>query len=124
MDYRRIDEGAGDPTIERTVSLPLRILMEAEAKKAVAAWISGTGAGYKALHLFGRGAAKSWTVAIMSDLKPMASELSDGRLKWVLETAMPLGDDFRLYLNGSNIVSSKLKGKRVGSWILGEGSRR
>jgi hypothetical protein len=120
MDYRRIDEGAGDPTKEQTVSLPLRVLTETEAKKAVDPWITGTGAGYKALRLFGRNAAKSWTVAIMSDLKPMATELSEGRLRWVLETAMPLGDDFKLYLNGNAIVSSKLKAKRVGTWILGK----
>jgi hypothetical protein len=120
MDYRLIDHGAGDPTKEHTVSLPLRVLTEAEAKAAVSPWISGTSAGYKALRLFGRGAARTWTAAIMSDLKPMATELSEGRLRWVLETAMPLGEDFNLFLNGSLIVSSKLKDKRVGTWILGK----
>jgi len=120
MDYQLIDADAGDATKEQTVSLPLRILTEAEAKEAVSPWVSGTDKGYKALRLFGRNAARSWTVAIMSDLKPMATELSEGRLRWVLATAMPLADDFNLYLNGTPIVSSKLKGKRVGTWVLGK----
>src|SRR5262249_41083725 len=29
-------------------------------------------------------------------------------------------DDFKLYLNGGAIASSKLKGKRVGTWVLGK----
>ena len=119
MDYRRIDQGAGEATTEKVVSLPLRELTKTEAQQAVAEWASGTTKGHKALKLFGAGAAKSWTVAVMSDLKQMAKELSPGRLRWVLETAMPLGDDFRLYLNGEPITSAKLKAKKVGVWVLG-----
>jgi hypothetical protein len=120
MDYHRIDAGAGDATKERTVQLPLRKLTESEAEKAVAAWTDGTKPGYKALKLFGSKSAESWTVAVMSELKPMAKQLRLSRLHWILETAMPLGDDFKLYLNGEKIESSKLKEKRVGTWWLGK----
>lgn len=121
MNYRSIPtgEGGGIATAE-VVKLPLLELTEAEAKKALEPWLSGDSAGHKALRLFGKGASKTWTVAILSDLKEMASQLRLGRLKWVLATSMPLRDDFRLFLNGSLVEPSKLKGKKIGSWIIGE----
>ncbi len=120
MDFHRIDEGAGDATTERIVKLSLRTLTKQEAEAAVSTWTEGAKPGYKALKLFGAKAAESWTVAVMSDLKLMAKQLHLSRLRWVLETAMPLSDDFKLYLNGDRIESSKLKTKRVGTWVLGK----
>ena len=49
----------------------------------------------------------SWTIAILEDLKPKARKIKEASLKWVLSTAMPLRPDFRLYLNGQEIQSSK-----------------
>ena len=119
MDYHRIDSGIGESTAEKIVELPIRKLTLSEAKSAVNEWISEQNDANKALKLFGKSAAKSWTVAVMSDLKPLAKDLSLGRLRWILETAMPLGDDFRLYLNGRSIASSKEKAKKIGVWVLG-----
>lgn len=119
MDYTRIDQGAGNATTERLVKLPLLELTEREAQDAVGKWVSGNKAADKALKLFGKGSSNSWTVAIMSDLKQMAKELSPGRLRWVLETAMPLGDDFLLFLNGERVTSVKEKAKKIGTWVLG-----
>lgn len=101
------------------VLLDLRTLTEAEARSALGQWLDDTGARMS-MRLFGEGASTSWTVAVISDLKPMAEELSLGRLRWVLSTAMPLRDDFRLYLNENIVASSKLKARRVGSWTLGK----
>lgn len=100
------------------VSLDLRELTAAEAKFALRPWLS-TAVGRKRLTLFGSGAAKSWTVAIISDLKPMALDLSPGKLRWILSTAMPLRDDFALALNDINVASSKLDAKQVGHWVVG-----
>jgi hypothetical protein len=121
MDYTKIPsaEKTGIYTDEK-VTLPLRVLTKTEAKAAVTPWLNGTNQGYKAMKLFGPGAAKTWTVAIMSSLKPMATEIQRGRLRWILESAMPLRDDFALYLNGERVSPSKLKGKRIGHWILGK----
>ena len=118
MDYHRIDEGAGDATTEKLIKLPLRELTEKEAEQAVKVWITGKEEAFNVLKLFGHEAAASWTVAVMSELKAMAKELSPGRLRWVLETAMPLGNDFRLYLNGERITSSKEKATKLvlGYW--------
>ena len=49
----------------------------------------------------------SWTFVVLEDLKPKASQLSTNRLRWVLQTAMPLASDFKLYLNGNRVDSSK-----------------
>lgn len=103
---------------QKSVQLPLRTLTEAEARAAVERWIDDKN-GRTDLKLFGRGSTKSWTVAIISDLKDMAQELSTGKLNWLLGTAMPLRDDFGLYLNNSKVDSSKIKGKKVGTWQLG-----
>ncbi len=50
---------------------------------------------------------KAWTIAILEDLKGKARSIKEGRLRWVLRTAMPLGNSFRLYLNGQEVQSSK-----------------
>jgi hypothetical protein len=49
----------------------------------------------------------SWTFAVLEELKPKARALAAGRLRWVLSTAMPLKSDFRLFLDGTEITSSK-----------------
>ncbi len=121
MDYSKIPSGEGGGIhTEEKVFLPLRTLTEKQAKEAIGSVIAGTKPGYKAIKLFGPGSAKTWTVAIMSDLKDMASEIQRGRLRWILQSAMPLRDDFELFLNGEKVPSSKLAAKRVGHWILGK----
>jgi hypothetical protein len=121
MDYGLIQDGSsGEVFSEETVHLPLRYLSEAQARSALAPWTVGVSAGHKALRLFGANAEQSWTAAIMSDLKPLASDIRLGQLRWILETAMPLRDDFRLFLNGERIKSSKLRLPRIAEWVLGK----
>lgn len=130
MDFKAIP--TPPPVNERTdksedtatppVQLPLRELTEEEAHRAVRPWLSDD-TGRENLTLFGDGAQNSWTVAIITELKPMAIELSAGRLRWVLSTAMPLRDDFSLYLNGNEVAASKASSKQVGTWVLGKDVR-
>lgn len=120
MDYTKIPEGErGGIETEEKVKLPLRELTEQEAKKAVGKWLKGDKPGFNAINLFGSKAADSWSVAVMSNLKNLATELKRGRLRWVLQTAMPLRDDFSLYLNGDVVSPSKL-GKRRKRWVIGK----
>ncbi|MEG9433362.1 ATP-binding protein [Terriglobus sp. ADX1] len=49
----------------------------------------------------------TWTLAIIEKLKPKAADITLGRLRWVLSTAMPMSTGFHLYLNGTEIESSK-----------------
>lgn len=120
MDYSKIPAASGGAVHEEKVYLPLRVLTETEAKEAIEALVLGAKPGYKAISLFGKGAAKSWTVAVLSDLKDMATEIQKGRLRWILQSAMPLRDDFSLFLNGDRVTPSKLSSKKVGHWILGK----
>ena len=121
IDYTLIPGGDdGGIYTEKRVSLPLRALTAEQARLAVQSWIDGDKPGYSALNLFGPDATRSWTVAIMSELKDMATTIHRGRLTFVLSTAMPLRDDFKLFLNGDEVLPSKLSGKRVDSWILGK----
>jgi Histidine kinase-, DNA gyrase B-, and HSP90-like ATPase len=106
MDYAKIPAGPGGEIQEERVFLPLRELTEKEAREAVESLVSGTKPGYKAIKLFGSGAAKSWTVAVMSDLKDMATQIQKGRLRWILQSAMPLRDDFSLFLNGEKVQTT------------------
>jgi len=111
--------GAAEAVSAPPVQLPLRELTEEEAFRAVRPWMSDD-LGRDSLALFGRDAERTWTVAIITDLKPMAIELAAGRLRWVLSTAMPLRDDFSLYLNGQRVMASKADATQVGAWVLGK----
>jgi len=54
-------------------------------------------------------ALQHWTLVVLEDVKPKAGEIQLGRLNWVLRTALPLGGDFKLILNGSQVESAKEK---------------
>jgi hypothetical protein len=125
IDYSTIPTGEGGGIYtEKQVVLPLRELTEPQAKSAVAPWLKGSKPGYLAMKLFGRGARKSWTTSIMSELKDMAVDIQRGRLGYVLSTAMPLRDDFGLYLNGERVLPSKLQATRIRTWILGKNVKK
>src|SRR2546426_564584 len=51
------------------VNLPLRELTAKQAEACLPQVLFGKRDGFKAIPLFGRGATRSWTIAIMSDLK-------------------------------------------------------
>lgn len=57
--------------------------------------------------LFGENAESTWTVSLMTELKPKANEIKIGRLKWILSTALPLNPGFELNFNGEKIESQK-----------------
>ena len=58
--------------------------------------------------MFGdEGQNRTWTAAGMSDFRNLYNKLSTGRLKWVLRSGLPLHADFKIWLNGEQIVSSK-----------------
>lgn len=121
MDYGRIPHGEGGGIhAEETVELDLRELTEAQAKQAISQFTSGSKPGYKAIRFFGSGATASWTVAIMSGLKGMATEIQKGRLSWVLRTAMPLRDDFKIFLDGEALAPSKASIRVLKKWVIGK----
>jgi hypothetical protein len=71
MDYSAMPEGRGG-SVEfegEEVILPLRSLTEKEARACLPPTLFGDKPGFEAIQLFGKKAAKSWTIAIMSKLK-------------------------------------------------------
>ena len=122
MDYSKLNSEI-DPDLEPKVpiKLPVHELSEAEAKTALSDWTT-TIAKYNpsALQLFGAKAPKSWTVAIMSSLKPRVHEIKPGMLEWVLRTALPLRPDFGIWLDGTKLVPSKQGKGLLKKWVLGQ----
>lgn len=121
MNFRDVDD-RGDEEVEpkTPIKIALRELTEAEAKQALKDWTDTPAfkaSGYK---LFGAGAPKSWTFAILSDLKDKVYEIRRGRLEWVLRTALPLRDDFAIYLDGVQLTPSKAAKGRLKRWVLGK----
>ncbi len=123
MDYTDLtsppDAGAKGVFDEQKIQIPLRTLTREQAQEVVRPWTQGTKEGYKALRLFGKGAPASWTVAIMSGLKEMGTNIKIGRLKWVLQTAMPQRSDFRLFLDGDTITPPEID-KPIAKFVIGK----
>lgn len=121
MNFKAVDD-RGDEEIEpkTPIRISLRGLTEDQAKQALKDWTGGAAFKKCGIALFGAGSAKSWTFAILSDLKDKVHEIQPGRLEWVLRTALPLRDDFSIYLDGAKLEASKAGKGRLRKWILGK----
>jgi hypothetical protein len=120
MNFKDVDD-RGDEEIEpkSPIRIVLRELTEDEAKQSLKKWTETTTFQNSKFKLFGSGASKSWTFAILSDLKPKVDQIDRGKLAWVLRTAFPLRDDFEVYYNGNKLEPSKAGKGRLKKWILG-----
>ena len=121
MDYRRIDKrinGGVEP--KAPIKISLRRLRPSEAKDAVRPWTESAGFEAAKSPLFGDGSPKSWTISIMSDLKPKAHDILLGRLRWILRTALPLRPDFSVWLDEEKIEPSKMDKPPLQHWIIGK----
>lgn len=121
MNFKTVDD-RGDEEVEpkTPIKISLRELTEDQAKQALKDWTGAAAFQKLGLKLFGAGATKSWTFAILSDLKDKVHEIRRGRLEWVLRTALPLRDDFSIYLDGAKLESSKAGKGLLKKWILGK----
>jgi len=114
MDYQVItDENEEFKLDERQID-------EEEVKIVLAPYLYEAEKYLIPFDLFGEKAAETWTFSILTGLKPKASEITEGRLKWVLRTALPLNPAFRLYYKGNEIESSKISKPIRKTWILGK----
>lgn len=113
MDYRKINDS------QETITLDEKILSEDETKSILIPIIQKDGIKLIPFELWGANAEDTWTMVVMSDLKPKAHEIKEGRLKWVLSTALPLNPSFVLHYNGSLLESSKANIEPWKTWIFG-----
>ncbi len=113
------DVGTPSHGKSKELTLPMRVLTEEQAKEVLDPLFKQMGDAGKVLKLFGPDAAPTWTVAAMAQLKPLATELKPGPLKWVLSTALPISPDFELFYNGQRLESSKEKKEPLEKWTIG-----
>jgi hypothetical protein len=118
MDYTAISENKDGLDIEE-LELSEREISEKDAVIALAPYMN-ISKNLLPFEIFGDNAAKTWTFVILTELKPKALEIKEGRLKWVLRTAIPHNPGFRLYYNGTEIDSSKISMPIKKTWILGK----
>lgn len=111
MDYNLINNDVNGIKIDE------REITEDEAKQIVNEYIKSELLNFE---LFGEKASKTWTISLMTELKPKASEIKLGRLKWLLSTALPLNPGFELKFNGVEVESSKVKTPIMKKWIVGK----
>ncbi len=117
IDFSRLDTMSNRA---EEVKLDERTLTVQEAKSLVEQYVKSKGVDLAPFELFDKDAAKSWTLSLMSMLKPRAQEIKVGRLQWVLSTALPLNPGFQLYFNGKKIESSKVAAQVDKKWIFGK----
>lgn len=121
MDFNTIDTRLNKEVEPKSpIKIPLRELNEKEAMQAVRDWTESAAFKASGMILFGKHSPISWTVAIMSSLKPKVHEIKPGVLEWVLRTALPLRPDFGIWLNGAKLVPSKQGKGLLKKWILGK----
>jgi hypothetical protein len=121
MDFTIVDD-RGDEEVEpkSPVRIGVRLLTDDQARAALGTWIERESFKRTKIRLFGAGASDSWTFTILSDLKDKVHEIQPGRLKWVLRTALPLRDDFNIFLDGEKLLPSKAAQGRIKRWVLGK----
>ena len=108
MDYQRIDRHVNKEVEPRApIKIVLSELTASSAQEMVNSWSKSAELNIPKNTLFGKNSSKSWTISIMSALKNKAYEIERGRLRWVLSTALPMRDDFAIWLNGETLKSSK-----------------
>jgi hypothetical protein len=114
MDYTRITDNNNDLTLDEIE------LAEQEAKNLIIPLITKSGKDISPFKLFGKDSEESWTFSLMTRLKTKAAEITEGRLKWVLKTALPLNPNFNLFYNGIKLESSKIKKPLLKKWKIGK----
>lgn len=114
MDYNKIKEDT------KTLLLDEVEIPEKDAKALVEQFTIIGGKNMVAFEMFGQGSESSWTMSILTDLKPKATEIQEGRLKWILRCAMPLNPGFQLFYNREEIKSSKINLPIVKTWVIGQ----
>ena len=61
----------------------------------------------------------TWTIVVLSDLKPTGRDLRVGHLRRMLAAALPIGSEMSIRVNGDRLQSSKLKAPLVKHWVIG-----
>lgn len=138
MDYRRIEASPGTLHID-PIPLEVRQLTEEEVKELLADIKDGP----KILELINAGVPRppqedyedeflapetephppegTWTLALLTALKPAGQRMEVGRIRWILRTALPLGESLVMIFNDEVLPSSKVDTPVSEQWSIGPG---
>jgi hypothetical protein len=140
MDYGLVDQQKedGEDRLIRDLSLPLYDVDEAEVAAALVGVHGGEqilrqirndvphpgpggevdeyGAAPEALEPPPRG---TWTLVILSELKPTGRELKLGILRRMLQSALPFRSSMAICVNGEQLTSSKISAEMTRRWTIG-----
>ncbi|MGN9791055.1 ATP-binding protein [Streptomyces sp. OZ13] len=120
MDYQMVQGDMSDP---HTLNLEVAELTREEAREALLSNLRDYGVRMKSVMDFlfvdnGEG-PKHWTAAVMTRLKKPAQGIQQGRLRWVLSSAIPLNPSFNLFYNGDAVEASKAQGDELWRFTIG-----
>ena len=138
MDYRRIEAGPQGKLHIDPVPLEVRELTE----KDVADLLGSVASGDEIAKLISEGVPRpahdyedeflapesdvivptgTWTLALLTSLKTAGRAMQSGRIRWILRTALPLGDSLTMVFNGVVLSSSKVSKPVDDEWTIGPG---
>ncbi len=139
MDYGEVDRTAAADKLVSDLSLDLYEVDEGELESALASVVDGSKlldiiqGGVKAnpgdrtadsdfggpASILNRPAKDTWTLVILSGLKPTGRELKVGVLRRMLEAALPLSSEMTIRINGETLASAKLAAVVAREWTIG-----
>ena len=61
----------------------------------------------------------TWTLVVLSDLKPAGRDLKIGILRRMLAAALPFGSEMAIPVNGQTLRSTKMEATLVEKWVIG-----
>jgi len=137
MDYRRIEESGQGLHID---SLPLSVrqlgqaslaqLLESVAGGAmlsehIANGVQPAEADEEFVDEFGgqddvvAAPTGTWTLAILTDLRSVGTEMQPGRIRRMLRAALPLGSSMQMSFNGEVLTPTKIDIPEMQTWLIG-----
>jgi len=116
MNYSTINKDSSNEEIE----LDEKELSLDDVQRLLYPYIKKSGQDLISFNLWGEDCEKTWTFVVLSELKTKASEIKDGKLKWILSTALPLNPNFNLTFNGAIVQSSKIDIDPWKTWVFGK----
>ena len=63
--------------------------------------------------------SETWTLVVLSDLKPTGRQLKIGILRRMLAAALPIGMEMCIRVNGERLRSTKQKAAMLDEWVIG-----
>jgi hypothetical protein len=120
MDFERFAEATDATGTATAVTLMLRSLTDVASLSGRPGFESASRVLTTNGSIMDLSVAPHWTLVVLEDLKGQARQLATGRLRWVLEMAMPFATDFTLYLNGQRVASSKERYDKLVQFSVGQ----